>query len=56
MDIEIEDILGKKLTLCHSHADEFREVLSDIVLLEDKEWLSEWAHENLKEEVADKWD
>ena len=56
MNAEIEEVFGKYLTLCQTHSKEFKDVIGDIILLEDYEWMKEWAHENLKDEIADKWD
>ncbi len=56
MDTTNEEVLGKIITLCQDHAKQFKDILEDIIVSGDKEFMAEWAHDNLKPEVADKWD
>lgn len=54
MDIDIAYLFEKPLVLCTAHAREYKEILEDILLGEDEEWMAEWAEDNLKPETAKK--
>ena len=56
MNIDIEYILDQPLTLCQAHGEMYKNILEDIQLTEDVEWMREWARENLKEEAKIRWD